>query len=862
MFEVERVIRPVVAKVIWLVDSCDFFSPPRAHGRTTIPEPQSRPKIYFSHNQFLNANLASSTPFTIHLTLPTTKQCPSLVLTMNKSTIFLTPSRIRSRTRAPLAVSVRAHTSSSNDQLHGLESREMRQGKTSFNETFFSISKSMLGNGGISKAVQRNYRFLSSSSAPIDNVGSMRPSSTHRRSGVRNVAVVAHVDHGKTTLVDQLLKACSSDQQSEDRLLDSGELEKERGITISSKVTRCDYKDTVINIVDTPGKIFGKQRLGYLVSSGHADFCGEVDRVLSLVDGVCLVVDAAEGPMAQTKYVLGRALSLGKNPIVVINKADRADGLTRIESGETESELLDLFDNLGATDEQMEYTTLYASARNGWVTDDQVVGFGIANGSYDMPGEQFGMHLLLDHILDHIVEPSVESFDDDINGETAIPGESFAHDKFSLAAVTVGYDSYLGRTCTGRITSGSISLGDEVIVLKAASNTSSKGTDPKELPETSTISGIFVNRGISRTPLEPPVAYAGDILTLAGVPDSIAVGDTLTKSSDPVDEPLESLPLSPPILAMEFGANDGPLSGSEGSEVTPTKIRNRLIAETDNNVTLTVEKSKNSDKTTVFARGELQLGILIEQMRREGYELVISPPKVMTKIAEDEKTLLEPFEEVTVDVDTEYSGYIVSALTGDRKGVLLDMFDDASGGKTRLRLEVPSRGLLGFHSEAATTTRGSAIVNHCFLEDRKHVGQLGDGLERGKLISSESGKASHYALASLAARGVLFIEPGHLVYPGMIIGENAKQGDLEVNPVRAKAATNMRTQNKDERVNLQPAKKMSVEELLGYMAPDEMLEVTPTSVRLRKAELDPVERRKSSRIKKQQQDALKMRRKQ
>jgi GTP-binding protein len=542
--------------------------------------------------------------------------------------------------------------------------------------------------------------------------------------------------------------------------------------------------------------------------------------------------------------------------IPFLDKADRADGLSRIESGETESELLDLFDALGATDEQMEYMTLYASARNGWVTDDQNAAFDIANGSNGASGEHTGMNILLDHILESIPEPSVTSFEEDTKHGTASPGEAFSGDKFSLAAVTVGSDSYLGRTCTGRITSGSISLGDEVLVLKAANETAAKENNSKEPHATSTVSGIFVNRGISRTPLDPPVAYAGDIITLAGVPHSMAVGDTLTKVSNPVEVPLKALPLSPPILAMEFGANDGPLSGSEGSEVTPTKIRNRLIAETDNNVTLTLEKSQDSDKTTVFARGELQLGILIEQMRREGFELVISPPKVMLKMADDDKTLLEPFEEVTVDVDTEYSGYIVSALTGDRKGVLLDMFDDASGGKTRLRLEVPSRGLLGFHSEAATTTRGSAIINHCFLEDRKHVGQLGNGLEKGKLISSESGKASHYALASLEARGVLFIEPGHLVFPGMIIGENAKQGDLEVNPVRAKATTNMRTQNKEERVNLQPPRKFSIEELLGYMAPDEMLEVTPSNFRLRKAELNSVERRKSSRMKKQQQDAL------
>lgn len=361
--------------------------------------------------------------------------------------------------------------------------------------------------------------------------------------------------------------------------------------------------------------------------------------------------------------------------------------------------------------------------------------------------------------------------------------------------------------------------------------------------------------------MESGVAYAGDVVTLAGVPDTIGVGDTLTGLSNPIMKPLATPPLAPPTLSMEFGANNGPLAGQEGQEVTPSKIRSRLISETDNNVTLTVKKSESDgERTTVFARGELQLGILIEQIRREGFELVITPPKIVTKFAEDGTTLLEPFEDVTVDVDSEYSGVIVSALTGDRKGVLVEMVESADG-KSRLRFEAPSRGLLGFHSEMATATRGTAIVNHVFLEDRKHVGALGDGLEKGKLICSEMGKATSYALASLSARGVLFVEPGDKVYPGMIIGEHAKQGDLEVNPVRAKASTNMRTQNKEEKVYLAPPRRMTVEELIGYMSTDEVIEVTPSSVRLRKAELDPVQRKKAARTKKQQQDALKATRK-
>ncbi len=509
---------------------------------------------------------------------------------------------------------------------------------------------------------------------------------------------------------------------------------------------------------------------------------GEVDRILSLVDGVCLVVDAAEGPMAQTKYVLSRALSLGLRPMVILNKVDRVDGWSRVESGETESELLDLFDTLGANENQMEYLTLYASARDGWVTEDFDVIESIRHRRSDVEkSDAIGMKALLDRILDIIPEPTVHCYDVNDSVSTIVPGDVLKDDRFSLAAVTVGYDSYLGRTCTGRINSGSVTLNDQLTFLRRRKSEDSIDREATP-PETKALGGIFVNRGISRTPLEGGIAFAGDVVTLAGVPDGIAVGDTLTSSSNPVPEPLNTPPLAPPTLSMEFGANNGPLAGQEGNEVTPSKIRNRLIAETDNNVTLTVHKSESDgEKTTVFARGELQLGILIEQMRREGYELVISPPKIVTKIAEDGKTVMEPFEDVTVDVDSEFSGVIVSGLTGDRKGTLVEMIE-SSDGKTRLRFEVPSRGLLGFHSEIATTTRGTAIVNHVFLEDRKHAGPLGDGLEKGKLICSEMGKATTHALSSLSARGILFVEPGDKVYPGMVIGENAKAGDLEVNP--------------------------------------------------------------------------------
>lgn len=544
------------------------------------------------------------------------------------------------------------------------------------------------------------------------------------------------------------------------------------------------------------------------------------------------VVDAAEGPKTQTKYVLTRALKLGLKPIVVLNKCDRPVAAAKIDSGETEKKLHALFDLLLSTStgekKSVDFVTLYASARDGWVTDDPLQALEFADSGYD-GDPKYSMKHLLDYIIKEIPEPDVRYYkppDDPTNegsSSNAQDGAYFVGDKFSMAAVTVGNDTYLGRTCTGRILSGSIGMNDAVTLIRRraddADTATKDGNANNNNPSgpSSAIAGIFIYEGINRVPLKEGRAYAGDIVTLAGIPDSIAVGDTLTSTNSPVDEPIDTPPLAPPTLCMDFGSNDGPLGGKEGTQVSSSKIRSRLIAETDNNVTLKVEPSpSDSEKTIVYARGELQLGILIEQMRREGFEIVISPPRILTRTCEKTGKIYEPIEEVTIDVDAEYSGAVISALTGDRRGTLIEMSESSADGKSQLVLEVPSRGLLGFSAEIATATKGSAVVNHLFLEDRLQT-PLGTGLVKGKLIANDSGKATSFALSSLSARGTLFIEPGDDVYSGMVIGENAKTGDLEVNPVRAKEKTNMRTVAKDERVSLAPPKRMSVEELIGYM---------------------------------------------
>lgn len=672
---------------------------------------------------------------------------------------------------------------------------------------------------------------------------------------IRNVAIVAHVDHGKTTIVDGLLRCASesiplnvedgdsNQSRSEDDekpgaalLMDCGDLERERGITITSKVTRLDYHDgppshenkKTINVVDTPG---------------HADFAGEVDRILTMIDGVCLVVDAAEGAMAQTKYVLSRALKMNLKPVVILNKCDKDDAWARIESGDVEMELLETFDSLGANEHQMDYVTVYASGKAGWATTDMDVArkLATAGGSNSDISTDISMKVLLDVILEHIPAPVILPPDE--------TNDEIDEHPFALAATTVGYDNFLGRLCTGRIYSGTIKKDDIVSVLPREFN-----KDSGAPMATSTVSGIFVTRGVTRTDLDPPIASAGDIVTLSGVPDSIKVGDTVTLKSNPVQNPLETPPINPPTLSMEIGANTSPLAGTEGTLVASSKVHARLVSETDNNVALHVRKSENdAEKTVVDARGELQLGILIEQMRREGYEMTVSPPRIITTVCNDTGDKLEPYEEVIIDVDSDYSGVVVNSLTGSRKGVLLNM-SDSSDGKTRLEFDVPSRGLLGFGSEVATQTRGTAVVNHLFIENRKYAGHIG-GVEKGKLVSNDTGKAALFALNNIAKRGSLFIETGEVVYPGMVIGENSRAGDLEVNAVRGKEVTNMRTVNKDDKLYVPPPKRYSVEELIGYMSDDEVIEVTPKSVRLRKSILDNKARERAARTRKKQMTA-------
>uniref|UniRef100_A0A7S1BW46 Tr-type G domain-containing protein n=1 Tax=Corethron hystrix TaxID=216773 RepID=A0A7S1BW46_9STRA len=659
------------------------------------------------------------------------------------------------------------------------------------------------------------------------------------RSDVRNVAIVAHVDHGKTTLVDRLLQAASSDQEIEvsapsaERLMDTGELEVERGITITSKVTRVDFRrrggsrTTTVNIIDTPG---------------HADFAGEVDRILSSVDGIVLVVDTAEGPMAQTKYVLGRSLKMGLRPIVVLNKCDRTECLRRLENGDAELEVMALFENLGATEEeQTDYPTVYVSARGGWATEDLDAALGVATGERE-PDENMEMELLLGTILDHLPPPSVRSYHDVEDG---------CPQPFSMTATTVGYDPYLGRTVTGRIHSGSVSENDAISLLRRGTS-----SDDPSLAASSNVSGIFVNRGVSRTPLDPPYAEAGDIVTLAGVPHAVAVGDTLTSTSNLIDEAIDTPPPAPPTLSMDFGANDGPLAGREGTIVASSKVRERLLAETDNNVTLqAVPSTTDAERTTVFGRGELQLGVLVEQMRREGFELLVAPPRVVRDICLHTGYETEPFEEATVDVDAEFAGSVIDLMTGPARRAAMTEMHDSADGKTRLVFEGPSRGLLGLGPEMAAITRGSAVLHHAYVEHRKCAPSTVNENRRGRLVSSDAGAATAYALDLVSARGTLFIRPGDAVYGGMVIGEGSRTGDLEVNPVRGKQLTNMRTQSKEERVVLSPPREFTVEEYMGYMRDDEVLEVTPKSVRLRKKLLDAGERARATRAKKQAQKA-------
>ena len=599
---------------------------------------------------------------------------------------------------------------------------------------------------------------------------------------LRNVAIIAHVDHGKTTLVDRLLQQSGSfreNQRVAERALDSNDLERERGITILAKATSILWKDTRINIVDTPG---------------HADFGGEVERILNMVDGALVLVDAAEGPLPQTKFVVSKALKMGLKPIVVINKVDRPDA----RATEVVNEVFDLFAALDATDEQLDFPILYGSAKQGWMATS-------LDGSHDD-----GMKPLFELILSHVKPPAVEE------------------GPFRLLGTILEANPYLGRVVTGRITSGSVKPNQSAKVLDHTG----------AVVETGRIMKVLAFRGLERIPIEE--GTAGDIVALAGLP-SATVAHTICAPE--VETPLPAQPIDPPTLAMTFRVNDSPLAGTEGDKVTGRMIRDRLLREAEGNVALRIRESDESDSMEVAGRGELQLGILIETMRREGFELSVSRPKVLLR-RNDAGELEEPLEEVVIDVDEEHSGVVVQKMS-ERKAELVEM-RPSGGHRTRLVFFAPTRGLIGYQGELLTDTRGTAIMNRLFHEYAPYKGDI-EGRRNGVLISNDQGDAVAYAMWKLEDRGPMMIEPGWRVYRGMIVGEHTRGNDLEINVLKGKQLTNIRTTSKDEAVRLTPPLKMTLEKALAYIQDDELVEVTPKSIRLRKKLLDPNERKRAER---------------
>jgi GTP-binding protein len=604
---------------------------------------------------------------------------------------------------------------------------------------------------------------------------------------LRNIAIIAHVDHGKTTLVDQLFRQSGTfrdNQRIEERAMDSNDLEKERGITILAKCTSVEWDDhkgekTRINIVDTPG---------------HADFGGEVERILSMVDGVILLVDSSEGAMPQTKFVTGKALALGLRPIVVVNKVDRPD--ERIQ--EVLDEVFDLFVSLDATDEQLDFPVLYASGRNGYASID--------------PGAREGtLTPMFETIVSHVPEPKA-----DVDGQ------------FKMLVTLLDRDNFLGRILTGLVLSGTVKVNQQIHALNP---------DGK-IVESGRASKIMSFRGLERVPVEE----AGDIISIAGL-TTATVADTIAEPS--VTEPLQAQPIDPPTLSMRFSVNDSPMAGREGTKVTSRMIRDRLMREAESNVAVRITEAADKDSFEVAGRGELQLGVLIETMRREGFELGISRPRVLFR--EDENgNRTEPYETVVIDVDDEYSGTVVEKMAL-RKGDLTDM-RPSGGGKTRITFSAPSRGLIGYHGEFLSDTRGTGIMNRLFEKYGPHRGPI-EGRKNGVLISNGAGEAVAYALGPLEERGILMVSPGEALYEGMIIGENAKPDDLEVNPMKSKQLTNFRSTGKDDAIRLTPPKRLTLEQAIAYIDDDEMVEVTPKNIRLRKRLLDPNERKKASRAK-------------
>jgi len=598
---------------------------------------------------------------------------------------------------------------------------------------------------------------------------------------IRNIAIIAHVDHGKTTLVDELLKQSGTyreNQATTERAMDSNDLERERGITIFAKPTSVEWKGTRINIVDTPG---------------HADFGGEVERILSMVDGVVLLVDAAEGPMPQTKFVTSKALKLGLRPIVVVNKVDKSDA----EPDRALNECFDLFANLDATDDQLDFPTMYASGRNGWA-------------DMELDGKRDGLDALFDLILEHVPSPAQIT-------ETDKP--------FTMLATTLGGDPFLGRLLTGRVETGTLKAGQ---TIKAMSR---DGT----LIENFRCTKILGFRGLEQTAID--LAEAGDIVSIAGMTKA-TVADTLADAS--VNDAIEAQPIDPPTITVTFGINDSPLAGRDGKKVQSRVIRDRLMKEAESNVAVKISDTPGGDAFEVAGRGELQMGVLIENMRREGFELSISRPQVLFQ--EIDGVRMEPIEEATIDVDDEYSGAVIEKITGVRKGELVEM-KPAGAGKTRIVAHVPSRGLIGYHGEFLTDTRGTGVMNRVFHAWAPHKGTI-PGRRQGVLISMENGTAVAFALWNLEDRGKMMIGAQTEVYTGMIIGQHSRENDLEVNPLKGKKLTNVRASGTDEAVKLTTPITLSLEEAIAYIDNDELVEVTPNNIRMRKRYLDPNERKR------------------
>ena len=597
---------------------------------------------------------------------------------------------------------------------------------------------------------------------------------------LRNIAIIAHVDHGKTTLIDSIMKQSGMFRENQDideRIMDSGDLEKERGITILAKPTSIQWRNTRINIIDTPG---------------HADFGGEVERVLSMTDGVILLTDAAEGPMPQTKFVLSKALAQGLKPIVIINKIDRPDG----RPDAVIDEVFDLFVSLDATDEQLDFPILYAAGRDGWCVKD-------------LKDPKEDLHALLDLILDHVKPPKVES-----------------EKPFAMLSTLLDSDPYLGRCLVGRVEQGVAKVNDNVKAINLSG----------EQVETGRLTKLFKFKGTDRVPVES--VQTGDIICIAGLAKA-SVADTICDLE--VTEPITSTPIDPPTMSITITVNDSPLAGLEGKKVTSTIIRERLLAEAETNVAISFAENEKKDAFEIGGRGELQLGVLVETMRREGYELTVSRPHVVYKIDENDKKL-EPIEEVIIDVDDEYASTVIDSMN-KRKAEMIDMRN--TSGKTRLIFKAPSRALIGYQSRFLTETRGTGVVNRLFDSYGLFKGDISTR-RNGALIATQTGTAVAYAIFNLQDRGVMFIDPQTKVYQGMIVGEHNRPNDLEINILKGKQLTNVRASGTDEAVKLVTPRKMSLEQMMAYINQDEVLEVTPENLRLRKQFLDPHQRKKAA----------------